>query len=436
MNFPKNFTWGVATSAYQIEGATNVDGRADSIWDTFSRSPGNTVNQETGDVACEHYYRYKEDIALIASLNVNAYRFSIAWPRVQPLGAGAWNEKGFAFYEDIISELERHGIEAHITLYHWDLPQALEAVGGWRNRETSYHFKTYAQEVARRFGHRVKTIATHNEPWCTTFLGHMTGQFAPGLCDKKAAYQVAHHLLLSHGLALQAMRAVENCTAGLGIVLNQQPYYPADSHSESDRAQARFEDGTFNRWFMDPLFGRAYPHDIFQHLAENQPSVEAGDFDIISQSLDFLGVNYYTRGYCSTSVPPKEAPHLMGTTDMGWEIYPQGLVEHLVRITQDYSPPPIFITENGMANSDKLVDGRVKDDKRVEFLDLHLTAIDNALSLGVDVQGYFAWSLLDNYEWDSGYAKRFGLVHVDYATQERTIKDSGLWYRDFIRTQL
>ncbi|WLQ13184.1 GH1 family beta-glucosidase [Hahella aquimaris] len=432
--FAKDFTWGVATSAYQIEGAANEGGRGPSIWDTFSHTPGKTVNGETGDVACDHYHRYQEDVDLIAGLGVDAYRFSIAWPRVQPDGKGAWNEAGFDFYSRLIDALLVKGLQPYVTLYHWDLPQALEDDGGWRNRDTCHRFADYAAEFMRRYGDCVKTISTHNEPWCTATLGHATGQFAPGYQDEAMAYQVSHHLLLSHGLAMQAMRGV-NAETPVGIVLNHTPTYPANPDSEADRQLARLDDGTNIRWYMDPIFRGAYPQDVLAYLGDKAPKVTDGDMETIRQPLDFLGVNYYTRGYFSHANPQTPAPAAMGVTDMGWEVYPQGLAQHLVRITRDYLPPPIYITENGAAFPDRMQEGEVQDLARIHYLQTHLQALRQAMELGADIRGYFYWSLADNYEWNWGYSKRFGLTYVDYATQQRTLKASGHWYRDFIARQ-
>ena len=428
--FPSDFHWGVATSAYQIEGAAAVDGRGPSIWDTFAHTPGKTRGGDHGDVACDHYHRYPQDFDLIAGLGLNAYRFSIAWPRVQPQGKGAWNAKGLAFYDRLVDALLERGITPHATLYHWDLPQALQDEGGWLNRDTALRFTDYAVTMGVRLGDRVATISTHNEPWCTAHLGHHSGQFAPGLKDPQAAVQVAHHLLLSHGLALQAMRAA-GVKVPLGIVLNQSPAVPATDRA-TDLALAEREYALFVRWFMDPIFLKRYPTASGVHL---YPQVRESDFDSIAQPLDFLGINYYTRIWVSSEEPPRPAPRLDGVTDMGWEIYPQGLADLLTGIHREYRLPPIYITENGMANADTLVDGQVHDAQRIAYLKGHLEALSRAIEAGVDVRGFFYWSLLDNYEWDSGYGKRFGLVHVDYATQQRTLKDSAHWYRDFVARQ-
>lgn len=433
--FPPGFVWGVATSAFQIEGAAHEDGRGDSIWDEFCRRPGAIRDGSTGERACDHYHRLEADLDLIASLGIRAYRFSVSWPRVQPQGSGAWNEAGFDFYDRLIDGLSRRGIAAHLTLYHWDLPQALQANGGWLDRETMHRFADYAVEVGRRFGARVASIATHNEPWVVAILGHETGIFAPGLKSRKAAMQVAHHLLVSHGLAVRALRA-RGPVPPLGIVLNQSPIHAA-TDSETDRAKARLDDGLVVRWYMDPLLLGRYPADVLAHLGGDAPEVEDGDMDLIRQPLDFLGINYYTRGV-ATSVdpstlaakPPEERRDL---TDMGWEVFPDGLTELLTRLHADYPLPPIYIMENGAAYKDRLEDGRVVDVERIRYLWAHIAALADALDTGVDVRGYFVWSLLDNFEWADGYSKRFGIVYVDYASAARTPKDSAIWYRQFLR---
>lgn len=428
LKFPPGFSWGVATSAYQIEGAAAEDGRGPSIWDTFSHAPGNTFEGHTGDVACDHYHRYEQDVDLIASLGVDAYRFSISWSRVQPDGHGAWNAKGLAFYDNLVDRLLEKGIKPHVTLYHWDLPQALQDLGGWGSRDTADRFAEYASVMGRRLGDRVATICTHNEPWCTAHLGHHVGQFAPGAKDPQLAIQVAHHLLLSHGKALQAMRAA-GVKAPLGIVLNQSSVTAA-TDSQEDRDLAERQYASFVRWYMDPIFLKRYPTAPGLHL---YPVVHENDFNEIAQPLDFLGINYYTRIWASAATPPVPAPNAMGANDMGWENYPQGLAELLVKVNRDYNLPPVYITENGYAGADRLVAGKVEDTQRIEYVRTHLEALQQAMEAGVDVRGYFYWSLFDNYEWNSGYAKRFGLVHVDYEDQQRTLKDSAHWYRDLIR---
>lgn len=427
--FPRDFVWGVATSAYQIEGAAREDGRADSIWDEFCRRPGAIRDGSSGERACDHYHRSAEDIALMADLGVTAYRFSIAWPRVQPLGAGDWNEKGFDFYDRLLDGLLERGIAPYLTLYHWDLPQALQEGGGWLNRSTVDRFAEYAVEVARRFGSRAASIATHNEPWVVAILGHEAGIFAPGLNSRKSAMQVAHHLLLSHGVALQALRA-QGCAAPLGITLNQAPIHPA-TESPADLARARLDDGLTIRWYMDALLRGRYPQDVLAFLGEDAPQVAHGDMETIRQPLDFIGINYYTRNLSGTGAPRDPVASGREVTDMGWEVFPGGLSELLLRLKADYDLPPLYITENGAAYPDRLVDGRVADADRISYLHRHIAALADALEGGVDVRGYFVWSLIDNFEWADGYTRRFGLVYVDYATQRRTLKDSAHWYRAF-----
>ncbi|PTT82877.1 beta-glucosidase [Pelomonas sp. HMWF004] len=428
--FPPGFLWGAATSAAQIEGAAFVDGKGASIWDSFCRQPGRINDASNIDTACDHYHRFRDDVALMKGLGLDCYRFSFAWPRVQPLGQGAWNEPGFAFYDRLIDALLEAGIQPHGTLYHWDLPQALhDSIGGWLSRDIAPRFADYAAEIARRFGDRLASIATHNEPWCTATLGYETAQFAPGHTSRAESLQVAHHLMLSHGDAVAAMRAVTKTK--LGIVLNHTPSFAA-TPTEADRRAARIDDGLNVRWYMDPIFRGAYPQDVIDHVGADAPQVEAGDLARIRQPLDFLGINFYTRSLISADGTPPQVPGKRGFSDMGWEIVPEVFAAHLVRLAREYSPPPIYITENGMANADRVVDGRVPDAARIAYLSSHLQALSTAMRLGVDVRGYFYWSLLDNFEWNSGYTKRFGLFHVDYATQARLPKDSAHWYGDFI----
>lgn len=428
--FPADFVWGVATSAYQIEGAANEDGRSDSIWDTFCRRPGAIKDGSSGERACDHYHRSTEDVALMADLGIPAYRFSIAWPRVQPLGSGPWNPSGLGFYDRLIDLLLARGIAPHLTLYHWDLPQSLQDAGGWVARDTAQRFAEYAGELARRFGSRVASIATHNEPWVVATLGYEAGTFAPGIRNQKAAMQSAHHLLLSHGLAVQAIRAEASRTR-LGIVLNQSPIHPA-TDSPADHAKARLDDGLTIRWYMDALLRGCYPSDVIEFLAADAPAVLGGDHALIAQPLDFLGINYYTRNVSGTGAPLEPLPADREVTDMGWEVFPAGLTELLQRLDGDYDLPPIYIMENGAAYRDRRVGDRIADTDRIRFLASHIAALADARDAGVDVRGYFVWSLLDNFEWAEGYSKRFGIVYVDYETQRRLPKDSALWYRDFL----
>ncbi len=431
--FPKDFVWGVATSAFQIEGAATEDGKGPSIWDHFCRLPGAIADNSHGDVACDHVHRWQQDLDLIASLGVDAYRFSMSWPRVRPTGAGAFNEAGLDFYDKIVDGLLARGIKPYLTLNHWDLPQALQEKGGWAHRDTVFRFVEYAQAVAARLGDRVAAITTHNEPWVMATLGHESGVFAPGLKDRAMAMQVSHHLLLSHGLALQALRA-QACKARLGIVLNLSPVGPA-TDSPADQAAARLEDGRLVRWYMDPLLKGTYPQDVLDHLGADAPQMQADDLRDINTPMDFLGINYYSRAVVSALGSWDNKTSGLALTDMGWEVYPDGLTELLLRMRSDWSMPPLYIMENGAAFRDKVQDGKVHDAARTDYIARHVSAVAQALQQGVGVQGYMVWSLLDNFEWASGYEKRFGIVHVDYATQQRTLKDSALWYRDFLGRQ-
>lgn len=428
--FPKDFKWGVATSSFQIEGAHDSDGKGPSIWDTFCAVEGKIADASNGHVACEHYVRWPEDVELIGRLGVNAYRFSMSWPRVQPDGQGAWNEAGFAFYEQLISALEKRGIELHLTLNHWDLPQSLQDQGGWANRDVCGHFTRYATEVARRFGHRVHSICTHNEPWVIAILGYEQGIFAPGIQSRSQAMQAVHHLLLSHGMALQAMRSL-GITTPMGIVLNLSPIYPA-SDDPKDVAKAKLDDGLILRLYMDALYKGVYPQDVIDHLGSDAPQVQAGDLETMAQSNDFLGVNYYTRNFSSSGNPWDVTSTGNTVTDMGWEVYPQGLTELLCRLHNDYQPKRLWVTENGAAFKDHMVNGEVDDPQRLAYIRDHIAATHDAIQQGVPVGAYFAWSLMDNFEWASGYAKRFGLVYVDFTTQKRTFKNSALWYQNFL----
>lgn len=431
--FPSGFVWGVATSAYQIEGAATTDGRGPSIWDSFCRRPGAIADGSNGDVACDHYHRWAEDLDLVASLGVDAYRFSVSWPRVRPEGRGAWNEAGLDFYERLVDGLLARGVAPYLTLNHWDLPQALQDEGGWGRRDTVHRFVEYAQRVHRRLGDRVRSITTHNEPWVISVLGHDSGVFAPGLKNRALAMQVSHHLLLSHGLALQALRA-DGCRADLGLVLNLAPMHPA-TDSAADRAKALLEDGLLLRWYLDPLFHGRYPDDVVAALGADAPTVQDGDMAPMTAPMDFLGINYYSRSVVSAGEPWDVKSGGRELTAMGWEVYPEGLTELLLRLHRDYPVPPLVITENGGAFADVLVDGRVDDAPRTRYLASHIAAVADAMKQGVKVGGYMVWSLMDNFEWSSGYEKRFGIVHVDYATGRRTLKDSAHWYRQFLQQQ-
>ncbi|MFO1339213.1 MAG: GH1 family beta-glucosidase [Burkholderiaceae bacterium] len=428
--FPARFTWGVATSAFQIEGAAREDGKGESIWDRFCRVPGAIADASNGDVACDHYQRWASDLDLVASLGVGAYRFSVSWPRVQPLGRGAWNEQGLAFYDRLVDGLLARGLQPHLTLNHWDLPQALQDDGGWAARDTVHRFVDYALGMHRRLGDRLAALTTHNEPWVVAVLGHEKGQFAPGIRHRATAVQVAHHLLLSHGLALQALRA-EGCRTPLGIVLNLTHTMPA-TDAPADVAQARLDDARGRRWYTDPLFKGEYPAEVLAELGADAPKVEAGDMAHIATQMDFLGVNYYSRHVASASGPFDVTRSGLPLTEMGWEVYPEGLSALLKTLHADYRLPAVYVTENGGAFKDTVDGASVHDPDRTHYLQTHIAAVADALQAGVPMAGYMVWSLMDNFEWSSGYAKRFGVVHVDYATQRRTPKDSAHWYADFL----
>jgi beta-glucosidase len=446
LRFPDGFLWGAATSAYQIEGGVAEGGRGVSIWDTFCQSEGKVFQGHTGDVACDHYHRYAEDIELMRSLGLHAYRFSIAWPRVLPEGKGKINQQGLDFYERLVDALLAAGIQPFATLYHWDLPQALQDAGGWANRETVGAFCEYADAVSRHLGDRVKNWSTHNEPWVVAFSGHQFGCLAPGIKDLANALQVAHHLLLSHGESVPMLRGNGSAGTQVGISLNLIPVEPA-STAEADVAAARRKDGYLNRWFLDPLYKGSYPEDMLDFYGELAPVVQRGDMARIAAPLDFLGVNYYMRNVVqddpqSPVVQTRQViPDGAEITEMGWEVYPQGLYDLLTRLHADYHPPAIYITENGAAFPDEATpDGRVFDPRRIAYLDAHLRQAHRAIQActehsrrdGVPLKGYFVWSLLDNFEWSHGYSKRFGFVYVFYPTQQRIVKKSGHWYRQVI----
>ena len=447
MSFPRDFLWGAATSAYQIEGATHEDGRGLSVWDQFAATPGCTYQGETGDVAVDHYHRMEQDVALMADLGLNSYRFSIAWPRIQPEGTGAVNQTGLDFYSRLVDQLLAHGITPVATLYHWDLPLALFEQGGWRRRETAYVFAEYAATMMQTLGDRVRWWITQNEPWCPAYLGYYEGIHAPGVRgDIQAAVDVGHHLLLSHGLATQAMRSVAPADTRIGIALNLFPIFAGDARAETLRVveQAhRFH----NRWFLDPIYRGEYTPGLFKDLGANPPPIQDNDLKTISVPTDFLGVNYYNRWI----VRARGDAHASGNgsgieyvtdlpdatfTEMGWEVYPHGLGMILEEIARNYHPQTLLITENGAAFDDVWNgDSRVSDPKRVLYLSEHLRAVGDAIAHGVPVGGYFVWSLFDNYEWAEGYSKRFGMVYVDFASQRRIVKDSGKWYAGFIASQ-
>lgn len=425
--FPPGFVWGAATAAYQIEGAWNADGKGESIWDRFSHTPGKVWQGHTGDVACDHYHRYPSDIALMQELGLQAYRFSISWPRVLPRGRGALNTAGLDFYDRLVDAMLTARITPFATLYHWDLPQALQDPGGWARRDTTGYFADYAALMVQRLGDRVHAWTTFNEPWCVAFNGHESGEHAPGLRDRATALQVSHHVLLAHGLAVQAMRATR-ADVQAGIVLN---LWPVEVVGDDEAALAEVEP-TWQRnssWFLDPLYRGQYPAEALAAYAAAAPTISANDMAVIAQPIDFMGVNYYNRMTVGARGPIGGAEY----TEMDWEVYPQGLTHLLQRLHREYRLPPLYITENGAAFRDTLTaEGRVPDARRQAYIHQHLAALRQAMADGVDVRGYFVWSLMDNFEWAHGYGKRFGIIHVDYDTQVRTIKDSGHWYRQVI----
>ena len=436
--FPPDFLWGAATSAYQIEGATSEDGRGESIWDRFCTEVDRVRAGETGDIACDFYHRYRDDIALMTELGLDAFRFSVAWPRVLPEGRGAVNAAGLDFYDRLVDELLAAGIRPFANLFHWDLPQVLEDAGGWPERATAEAFAEYAEIVGERLGDRVKDWITHNEPFCTSWLGYGFGKHAPGHRSTTKALAAAHHVLLSHGWAVQALRR-SSAGAEVGIALDSWPAYPA-SDAPDDVQAAGVIDGVTNRWFFDPLLRGSYPSDILAIYEAAAPPVLDGDLATIAVPLDFLGVNNYSRRFVRANpaggLPIDVRVPSGQLTDMGWEVYPPGLGEVLTRLHAEYGVPSLYVTENGAAFADvRTHDARIHDVERADYLRDYLDVVADALAAGVPVRGYFVWSFLDNFEWAYGYSKRFGLVYVDYPTLERVPKDSFAWYRDFIVRQ-
>ena len=438
LKFPEGFMFGTATCSYQIEGAVHEDGRGESIWDVFSHTPGKTLNGDTGDVACDHYHRWQEDIQLMKSLGFKTYRFSIAWPRILPEGRGRINQPGLDFYSRLVDGLLEAGITPMATLYHWDLPTALE--NAWLNRDVVDAFAEYTGVVARHLGDRVKNWFTINEPWCASHLSYTFGEHAPGMKDRPKGVLAAHHLLLAHGVAVKELR-VGVSDAQVGIVLNMSPIHN-DPDSPVSEDKIRFMDGELIRWFADPIFGRGYPIDILEDyvrmgvLESTEPDyIQPGDMELIAQETDLLGINYYTRQFVSANSDGlhhenRDVPQ----TDMGWELYPQGLFEILERINREYHPKQLMVTENGASYADGPDEhGKVHDQRRIEYLQSHLQVVWQAIQAGIPVTGYLQWSLMDNFEWARGYSQRFGAIYVDYETQKRTIKDSAYWFADFIK---
>ena len=441
MPFPPDFAWGTATSSYQIEGAVDEDGRGQSIWDTFCHTVGNVAYGDTGDVACDHYHRWADDVDLMASYGLGAYRFSIAWPRIQPDGGGAVNQKGVDFYRRLCERLLEKGIKPAATLYHWDLPQALQDGGGWQDRDVAERFAEYAAIMYDALGGGVAWWITHNEPWVVAAIGHRMGRHAPGLHDEAAELRVAHHLLLSHGMAVEAYRA-SGLSAPVGIALSLSPTYP-QHETDADSRAAVLSDGYANRWYLDPIFRGSYPADLLELFGERHPIdwVRDGDLARVQQPIDFLGVNYYARRVVRAPVGGESAEYAwvpstehrldVPRSDIGWEMTPDTFVDLLVRLKADYGSPSILITENGCALDDTPgPDGQVHDPRRIEYLRTHLASVEESIARGVDVRGYFAWSLMDNFEWGEGYRQRFGITYVDFDTQERIPKDSARWYAE------
>ena len=472
LNDPK-FLFGVATASYQIEGATNVDERCPSIWDTFCATPGAVYKQHNGDVACNHYNLYQQDVDLISSLGVDAYRFSIAWPRIIRAD-GSVNQKGLDFYDRLITSLEEKNITIMATLYHWDLPQYLEDKGGWLNRDTSTKFAEYVEVVSSYFGNRIDFYITLNEPWCSAYHGYRYGIHAPGIADEKSGFLACHNLLLAHGLAMPILRKNAD-NSKHGIVLNFTPNYPVD---DSSIEAAKFADDEHTHWFIKPLMEASYPESVYKHFIDFMPQIEKNDMAIISEKIDFLGVNFYSRsmvtsdrhGKVSDTILKKleraeirilnsddvaadndtkaeqlqklmnqKDSHYLGVelqeverTHIGWEVHPEALLKLLTDLHQTYKLPPIYITENGAAVDDHVIDGVVDDEQRYRYYQNHLSMVDQAIKKGVDVRGYFAWSLMDNFEWAEGYKMRFGIVYVDYETQKRTLKQSAIKFQEFL----
>ncbi len=427
-----DFVFGVATSSYQIEGAVNEGCRGISIWDTFCRVPGAVDNNENGDIACDHYNLWRQDIDMIHDLGVDAYRFSISWPRIMPI-EGIINQEGLDFYQKIIDECHRKGMKVYVTLYHWDLPQYLEDRGGWLNRETAYKFAEYADVVSRYFANEIDVYTTLNEPLVSAFLGYRWGLHAPGVIGEREGFQAAHHLMLGHGLAMPKLR--ENSPGSQhGLVVNANTIY---AETKQDEAAIAMKEADGYLWFIEPVLNGQYPEIVFKQKPQDMPLILDGDLEIISAPIDYLGINYYTRSVVrineqgiSESVLQPDSEH----TYIGWEIYPQGLTDLLVSLHNRYENlPPLYITENGAACNDELIDGVVNDVQRVRYYQKHLEAVDAAVRAGVSVKGYFAWSLMDNFEWAYGYRQRFGMVYVDYKTQQRTLKNSALAYREMLR---
>ncbi len=439
MRFPDDFLWGAATSSFQIEGAPAEDGKGESIWDRFTHKPGNVKDGATGDIACDHYHRYKEDLGLMKELGLRAYRFSISWPRIMPRGRGGVEQRGVDFYSRLVDELLDAGIQPFVTLYHWDLPQALQERGGWANRDIKGWFGDFAAAVAKALGDRVRYFATLNEPQIFATLGYLRGEHAPGIEDPLQYFKASHYINLAHANAVTAIRE-EAKDPLAGTVLQLPPVYPA-SDSGKDRDAARMIDGLLNRWYAQPVLAGGYPEDMLSVLGPLNLPIEEGDEEFINKPLDFVGLNIYTRVFAchDPEVPLLEAniefKHKepgARYTRMGWEVYPECIYESLMRIKEEWGDPEVYVTENGAALDDHVENGAVNDGERIDFYRAYLEQAHRAMQQGVKLKGYFAWSLMDNFEWAYGFTRRFGLIHVDFDTQKRTPKASAFWYRDTI----
>lgn len=437
--FPENFIWGAATAAYQIEGAYNIDGKGASIWDHFTHQPGNILHNHTGDIACDHYHQMPADVKLMQDLGLKSYRFSISWPRILPEGRGQINQKGLDFYKRLVDQLLKADISPMATLYHWDLPQKLQQIGGWVNRDVVKYFVDYANLLFFQLGELVPQWITFNEPWVIAFCGHAFGEMAPGFTNYQTALEVSHLLLLAHGMTVQSFRQ-GNYPGEIGITLNLTPAYPFSS-SAADQKAAQLQNDFVNNWYLKPLFQGYYPENLLDYYHNKVGSfpILADDLRTIHQEIDFLGINNYSR----TLVKANPTANLFGIedvklagreyTEMGWEVYPEGLYDLLISVFSEYNPPAIYITENGAAYADQVTAGRVHDQQRINYFKSHLLSLQRAIKKGVPVKGYYVWSLFDNFEWAFGYSKRFGLIYLDYDRLTRTFKDSAYWYRDLIR---
>ena len=440
--FKENFIFGAAASSYQIEGAAAEDGKGPSIWDVFCKIPGKIYKGHTGDIACDHYHRYKEDVELMSDIGVNAYRFSVSWPRIFP-EKGKYNKKGMDFYKRLVNELCEKGIMPTVTLYHWDLPLWAYEMGGWLNRDSVKWFKEYALKVFEELNDSVKLWITHNEPLCSSIYSYYEGVHAPGHKNSREALTVAHHILLSHGTAVEDFRKFNFKDSKIGITLNLTPSYPATG-SKEDIEAAFISDGYSIRWFLDPIFKSCYPEDmkkVYKEFIGDFDFIRDGDLEKISIINDFLGVNYYSRDLIEFSKDSELNIRIthgnFERTEMDWEIVPESLYDLIIRLRKEYTRIPIYITENGAAFNDRITkDGKVHDNKRIDYLRRHFKKVAELNQKGADIRGYFIWSLMDNFEWQNGYSKRFGIIYINYETQERILKDSALWYRDLIRTRI